>query len=261
MKLKLYQIDSFTDTVFKGNPAAVVPLKGKWLKTSVMQNIAAENNLSETAFYIKKGSKFHLRWFTPLTEVDLCGHATLASAYAEFFILGNKNKTIIFDTRSGELTVKKSGSKLVMNFPADNINKIKPLKELNSCFSTKPVEVIKGGSDYMLVFKTEKEIREMKPDFLKMAAIKTRGIIITAPGDKCDFVSRFFAPACGINEDPVTGSAHTTLAVYWAKRLNKTSLTARQLSKRGGALWCKIEGGRVNISGNAVKFMEGEIVI
>ncbi|PKL91464.1 MAG: isomerase [Candidatus Goldiibacteriota bacterium HGW-Goldbacteria-1] len=261
MKLKLYQIDSFTDTVFKGNPAAVVPLKGEWLKTSVMQNIAAENNLSETAFYIKKGDKFHLRWFTPLTEVDLCGHATLASAYAEFFILGNKSKLITFDSRSGELTVKKDGSKLVMNFPADIISEIKPIKELNSCFSAKPVEAIKGVSDYMLVFKTEKEIREMKPDFIKMAAIKTRGIIITAPGGKCDFVSRFFAPACGINEDPVTGSAHTTLAVYWAKRLNKTSLTARQLSKRGGALWCEIEGGRVNISGNAVKFMEGEIVI
>jgi PhzF family phenazine biosynthesis protein len=148
-----------------------------------------------------------------------------------------------------------------MNFPADTISKIKPIKELNSCFSEKPVEIIKGISDYMLVFKTEEEIRKMKPDFIKMAAIKTRGIIVTAPGKKCDFVSRFFAPACGINEDPVTGSAHTTLAVYWAKRLNKTSLTARQLSKRGGILWCEVDAGRVNISGNAVKFMEGEIEI
>ncbi len=261
MKLKLYQIDSFADNVFKGNPAAVVPLGNKWLKDSVMQHIAAENNLSETAFYIKKGSKFHIRWFTPLKEVALCGHATLASAYAEFFIRKNKSDFIVFDSQSGELKVKKDGKKLVMDFPADKIKKITAPKSLAGCLNKTPVEIYEGSFDYMLVFKTEKEIREMKPDFLKMASINTRGIIVTAPGKKSDFVSRFFAPAFGINEDPVTGSAHTALTPYWSKRLNKKSLTARQLSKRGGILWCEDKGVRVQIAGSAVLYLKGTIAV
>jgi len=238
-----------------------VPLKDKWLKTSVMQGIAAENNLSETAFYIKKGSKFHIRWFTPLKEVALCGHATLASAYAEFFIRKNKSDFIIFDSLSCEIKVKKDGEKLVMDFPADKIKKITAPKSFTDCLNKTPVEIYKGSFDFMLVFKTEKEIAEMKPDFLKMASINTRGIIVTAPGEKSDFVSRFFAPAFGINEDPVTGSAHTVLTPYWSKRLNKKSLTARQLSERGGILWCKDEGKRVHIAGSAVLYMKGEIFV
>jgi PhzF family phenazine biosynthesis protein len=261
MKLKLYQIDAFTNKVFSGNPAAIVPLRGKWLSKSVMQSVAMENNLSETAFYIHKDGKYHIRWFTPKKEVDLCGHATLACVYAIFYCEGYDKQEINFYSKSGALNVRKEGNYLTMNFPADTIREIKPSKRINSCFNTQPYEVLKGKTDYMLVYNNEKQILNLKADFSKICEIKTRGVIVTAKGKHSDFVSRFFCPAYGVNEDPVTGSAHTTLIPYWSKRLNKEKLTAIQLSQRRGFLKCTKKGGRVEISGRAQIYMTGEIDI
>lgn len=259
MKVKIFQVDAFTDELFKGNPAAVCPLQSNWLNDSVMQNIAFENNLAETAFYIKDENGYHIRWFTPSVEVDLCGHATLASAHVIFNHENYDGDFVNFNSRSGILNVKKDNDLLTMNFPADTIEKQILTDEFKECFDIQPVEVYKGKTDFMMVFENEEQIRNIKYDLSKISLIKARGIIITAKGDKCDFVSRFFAPQSGINEDPVTGSAHTTLTPYWSKILDKNELTANQLSNRKGFLICRNLGDRIEISGKAITYLTGEI--
>ena len=261
MKIKLFQIDAFADKVFSGNPAAVCVLE-QWLSDKMMQNIASENNLSETAFTVKKDNKYELRWFTPLAEVALCGHATLATAFVIFNIIEKDLTTINFQSKhSGLLQVTKNDDLLTLNFPADQPQEVEQMQELTSALGLSPQKVLKGKTDYLLVYSSQEEIESVKPDFNKLLKLDVRGIIITAPGDKVDFVSRFFGPAVGVNEDPVTGSAHTTLIPYWAIELGKTKLQARQLSKRGGNLECEFLGERVNISGKAVLYMTAEIEI
>jgi PhzF family phenazine biosynthesis protein len=260
MRIKFYQVDAFTDKLFGGNPAGVCPLDD-WLPDEVMQNIAFENNLAETAFFITNDVDFELRWFTPLAEVDLCGHATLATAHVLFDHLDYNRDKIIFHTRSGELTVRKDNGKLVLNFPVDIVKKIDAPDDLIKGIGKKPLEAFKGKTDYMLVYSSQKEIEEINPDFELIRKSKARGVIVTAKGDKVDFVSRFFAPLVGVDEDPVTGSAHTTLTPYWATVLGKKDLTAMQLSKRKGNLNCKLINGRVEIAGYAVTYLEGSIKI
>jgi PhzF family phenazine biosynthesis protein len=261
MKLKIYQVDAFTGTVFGGNPAAVV-LLNDWPDDKVMQNIAMENNLSETAFYVKKDNAYELRWFTPTVEVDLCGHATLAAAHVLFHHEHHTDSTIVFKSlRSGDLTVHKDGNYLTLNFPADVIEKTEITAELTSCFDTMPVDAWKGKTDYLLVFENESRIEALVPNLQQIARLNARGVIATAKGDTVDFVSRFFAPQSGVNEDPVTGSAHTTLTPYWSKKLGKTELTAMQVSARRGFLKCKNAGTRIEISGQAKTYLVGEIVL
>jgi PhzF family phenazine biosynthesis protein len=262
MKQKIYQIDAFTDTVFGGNPAAVCILDS-WLPNSLMQNIAAENNLAETAFAVKKGETYELRWFTPELEVDLCGHATLATAFVIFNYHNHIKNTIRFiSPRSGELVVEKQeGGLTTMDFPTDNINNVASNSEINKAIGLTPLQTLKGKTDYLLVYNSQTEIENIQPNFHLLNQLDCRGVIVTAPGTEVDFISRFFAPQCGIPEDPVTGSAHTTLTPYWSNKLNKTILTAKQLSSRGGELTCEYLGNRVKISGNAVCYLIGEIEI
>ena len=261
MKTKIYQIDAFTDKVFHGNPAAVCVLD-EWPADEKMQQIAAENNLAETAFAIRKGDDFELRWFTPTTEVDLCGHATLATAFVLYKYFNYPlDKINFYSINSGILSVEKKGNELILDFPTDIYEEIEIPHDLISALDKKPVEAFKGKTDYLLIFATQKDIEELKPYFNLLSGIKARGIIVSAPGNETDFVSRFFAPEVGVNEDPVTGSAHTTLIPYWSKRFNKNVLTAKQLSKRGGYLHCEYLGERVKISGQAVTYLIGEIEI
>jgi PhzF family phenazine biosynthesis protein len=262
MKVQLFQADAFTDKLFGGNPAAVCPLENGWLDDSVMQKIAMENNLAETAFVLKEKEHFQIRWFTPTVEVDLCGHATLASAHILFEQLNYHGNQIVFiSARSGELRVKKNGEVLSLNFPADTLEQI-PIEERHYAgLSKKPSKAFKGKTDIMLVYETESDILSFKPDFEKVKLLGGRGLIVTAKGNSSDFVSRFFAPQAGINEDPVTGSAHTTLTPYWAKELDKTTMSAIQLSERKGHLTCTLLGDRVEISGRAVTYLKGEIHI
>lgn len=260
MTIKLYQVDAFTDIVFHGNPAAVCILE-KWLDDHLMQHIAMENNLSETAYAVKNDDHYDIRWFTPVTEVELCGHATLATAHVLFTHLQYQGDEIRFTTRyRGVLKVRKDKDFLTMDFPADHSNKATPPPGLIASIGKKPQEVWKGKTDYLLVYPTEYDIQTMTPDFQRLGQVNARGIIITAPGNTCDFVSRFFAPTVGINEDPVTGSAHTTLIPYWANRLHKTDLSAQQLSKRHGLLRCSLQADRVAISGKAITYLIGEII-
>jgi PhzF family phenazine biosynthesis protein len=261
MKIPIYQVDAFTNERFKGNPAAVCPLDS-WLPDAVMQNIAAENNLAETAFVVFSGDKYEIRWFTPTVEVDLCGHATLASAYVLFNELGFVGDQINFIShRSGPLSVTRNGSTLALNFPVDSLTELPFKPEFAIGLSQAPCKVLKGKTDYLFVYDSEAEILDLHPDFEALKAHQVRGIIVTAPGETTDFVSRFFGPACGVNEDPVTGSAHTTLTPYWASVLGKTELSARQLSFRTGDLTCKLVGDRVEIAGEAVLYLRGEISI
>ena len=261
MKYSIYQIDAFTDKVFSGNPAAVCPLD-KWLSDDLLQKIANENNLAETAFYVKEDNEYQIRWFTPKTEVDLCGHATLAAAYVLFNYEKHTEQTINFySARSGKLTVSKHSDTLTLNFPVDIYESIELTENLIHGFDILPTYALKGKTDYVLVFETENQIKKIKPDLIQIAKLGGRGVIITAKGDDVDFVSRFFAPQSGIDEDPVTGSAHTTLTPYWSKMLNKTKLTAIQLSERKGYLHCNLLGDRVEISGNAKLYLIGEIYI
>ncbi|RDY59938.1 PhzF family phenazine biosynthesis protein [Flagellimonas nanhaiensis] len=262
MKLKLYQVDAFTDHVFGGNPAAVCILD-KWLENDTMQKIAQENNLAETAFIVQQNNIFELRWFTPETEVDLCGHATLASAYVLFNYHGVTDKIIKFySPRSGELLVeKKSNGWMTMDFPTDTIVAIRNIPELDAAIGLTPIKTLKGKTDYMMVFNSQQEIEAIDPDYHLLDQLDCRGVIVTAPGDQVDFVSRFFAPQCGIPEDPVTGSAHTSMTPYWSQILNKNKMTAKQLSKRGGDLVCEHLGDRVKISGKAMPYLIGEIDI
>lgn len=262
MKQKIYQIDAFTHQIFGGNPAAVCILNS-WLSPELMQKIAQENHLAETAFAVKKDDRYEIRWFTPEVEVDLCGHATLATAYVLFHFYNLDTDTIrFFSHRSGELIVNKADNGwLTMDFPADTLVAIKNIDEIDQALGKSPIKTFKGKTDYMLVYSSQKEIEKLEPNFFLLDQVDARGIIATAPGTEVDFVSRFFAPSCGIPEDPVTGSAHTSLTPYWSKELDKTKMTAKQLSKRGGDLVCEFLGDRVKISGKAVPYLEGEINI
>jgi PhzF family phenazine biosynthesis protein len=260
MKINIFQVDAFTDHLFGGNPAAVCPLE-EWLPDETMQNIAMENNLSETAYFVKTGDGFHIRWFTPLAEVDLCGHATLASAHVIFYHLKWEHSSISFMSRSGLLKVTRENDFITLDFPSDVIHKAELPEKLISSLHIHPLETYAGKTDFMIILGTQREIELIDPDFGLMKQSGGRGVIVTAKGDEVDFVSRFFAPQVGVDEDPVTGSAHTTLTPYWAERLGKSDLTAMQLSKRKGHLWCKYLGDRVGITGKAVTYFTGVINI
>lgn len=257
IKIKQYQVDAFAHRAFEGNPAAVCPLNS-WLKDELLQAIAEENNLSETAFFVPTENGFHLRWFTPVSEVDLCGHATLASAHVIFQILGYPKQIVAFETRSGTLTVERKGERLAMNFPARSPKPCSPPSALIEGLGRCPIEVL-AADDYIAVFDSEATIRAISPDFTKLCELNLRGVCVTARGESVDFVSRFFAPKVGIPEDPVTGSAHCALGPYWSSKLGKSCLNARQISKRGGDVLCQIDGDQVILSGHAVTFMEAEI--
>lgn len=260
MNLTVYFVDAFAENVFEGNPAGVVPLK-EWLSDATMQKIAMEHNLSETAFFVKEDDCYHIRWFTPEAEVDLCGHATLATSHVMFQHMEYTKDIICFKSRSGELSVKKEGELLVLNFPASKVEAKYIPTSLKTAFGIHPQECFKGRDDLMLIFKSESDIVNLKPDFSKMLESTARGIICTAKSEKYDFVSRFFAPSVGVNEDPVTGSAHTMLIPYWAKQLNKNKLAAKQLSKRGGILECRNLDDRVEIGGKAKTYLTGNIEV
>lgn len=262
MKLKQFQVDAFARRVFEGNPAAVCPLDA-WLPDATLQAIALENNLSETAFFVPAGPGFHLRWFTPVAEVDLCGHATLATAHVLFEELGYKGQAIEFMTRSGRLIVERRAGMLVMDFPAQPPVPCDAPAALLAGLGAPPIEVL-AADDYVVVFDDEEIVRTLTPDMAKLSTLALRGVCVTAPaapGSEIDFVSRFFAPRYGIPEDPVTGSAHCELAPYWAGRLGKLSLAAYQASARGGDVLCEVRGDRVILAGRAVTFMAGEIAI
>jgi len=261
MSQKIYQIDAFADALFSGNPAAVCPLDN-WLDADIMQKIAAENNLAETAFTVPVENGYEIRWFTPEVEVDLCGHATLASAYTLMNFEGFSGEKINFFSRnSGTLTVTKNGDFLTLDFPKDNLQKVEDLAIFEKCFAYQPIEAYQGNTDYLLIFENENQIINIKPNFSEIAKINARGIIVSSISENFDFVSRFFGPNCGVNEDPVTGSAHTTLTPFWAEKLGKTKLTAKQISKRGGVLECELKNDRVLISGKCKTYLKGEIFI
>ncbi len=262
MHVPLYQVDAFTDRLFGGNPAAICPLDS-WMPDDLLQKIAGENNLSETAYIVPSDAadhEFHIRWFTPTTEVDLCGHATLAAAWVVQEHLGRGPETVRFQSRSGILDVTRDADTLVLDFPAADAAPVDPVPALAEALGDEPEETLKAV-DYVAVFPSERVVAELAPDMRGLAQIDARGIIVTAPGRTCDFVSRFFAPGSGIDEDPVTGSAHCTLAPYWARRLDKTDLEARQISARGGELQCRLVGDRVHIAGRAVTYLQGAIEV
>jgi len=257
MELSIYHIDAFASELFEGNPAAVCPLK-KWLPDNLMQKIAFENNLSETAFFVQKGNGFHIRWFSPTNEVDLCGHATLASAYVLFNIL-NYNKNIIkFESKSGLLKVIKDDDNLILDFPAQPPIQCDTTQEIINALNITPIECLKS-EDLIAVLNDESDVQTIEPDFEQMTKFGLRGVIVTAQSKKYDFVARCFFPGLGIKEDPVTGSAYTQLAPYWATKLGKDLFNVKQLSARGGELTCELYKDRVLISGKAVKYLEGKI--
>jgi PhzF family phenazine biosynthesis protein len=259
--MKIFQVDAFAETVFSGNPAAVCPLE-RWLDDDVMQNIAMENNLAETAFVVPSGDGFHIRWFTPAVEVDLCGHATLATAHVLFNHLGFQGEGIpFFSHHSGPLNVYRQGDLLILDFPADKVESVEPTEDMHRAFNIKPKEYFRGKTNYMFVYENEEEILKAVPDLPVVKTLPLQGVIITAPGSQVDFVSRYFAPSAGIDEDPVTGSAHTTLIPFWSKRLGREALSAIQLSKRKGLLACKDLGQRVLISGKAKTYLIGDIYV
>lgn len=259
MKYDIYQVDAFTSKPFGGNPAAVVPLD-KWLPDETMQSIALENNLSETAFFVRGEDGYDIRWFTPTFEIDLCGHATLGSAHVLFEVLGVRDDVLRFHSKSGLLTVARENGRMVLDFPSRPAVPTDAPEGLFEAIGREPKEVLRSR-DYMLIYETEDEIRNISPDFSALGRIKTHAVIVTAPGSDSDFVSRFFAPEAGINEDPVTGSSHCNLIPYWAERLGKTQMFARQLSSRGGEIWCELAGDRVKIAGQAVLYLKGEIYV
>ena len=258
MELRIFQIDAFTEKLFSGNPAAVVPLK-KWLPPDVMQNIALENNLSETAFFVPEGDGFHIRWFTPVTEVLLCGHATLASSHVIFNYLDPTKKQVRFSSKSGFLNVKREKKHIVLDFPASGFEEIPLPENTDRAFDTRPRKCFRGREDLLFRFQREEDIRLLRPRMEYLKTFDARGIIITAASRQFDFVSRFFAPLEGIDEDPVTGSAHTMLVPFWADQLNRKKLVAKQISKRGGILYCRHSGDRVEIGGKAATYMTGRI--
>ncbi|MGK7392760.1 MAG: PhzF family phenazine biosynthesis protein [Candidatus Cyclobacteriaceae bacterium M2_1C_046] len=261
-KIKIYQVDAFTDKLFGGNPAAVC-IFDEWPEDELLQNIAAENNLAETAFLVKNNTGYDIRWFTPTVEVALCGHATLAGAYVVFNHLDFAGDTVSLQSRySGVLKVTKNEQLLTLDFPADTISKSDIPDGLKEALgTTEIIEAYKGKTDYLLILKDKEQVIAVNPDMYLLNQIEARGIIITAKGNEVDFVSRFFGPRVGVPEDPVTGSAHTTLIPYWSRKLNKKKLTAMQLSKRGGKLNCELADNRVFIGGEAILYLEGIITI
>jgi len=262
-EIKIFQVDAFTDKLFRGNPAAVCILN-EWRSDNQMQSIAAENNLSETAFVIKKNiGEYAIRWFTPTVEVNLCGHATLASAFVLFEFFEPDAKEILFiSPRAGNLSVRKNDQLLTLNFPTGTLRGAAIGEEMINAMGMAPLEAYQGPSDLLLLFESQEQVALLKPNFPMLSKLLgTIGVIATAPGKGVDFVSRYFAPGDGIDEDPVTGSAHTLLTPFWAKRLKKELLTAKQISKREGHLICKFCGDRVEISGNAILFLVGSIFI
>jgi len=260
MKLPLFQVDAFAEDLFQGNPAAIIPLN-EWLEGSLMQSIAMENNLSETAFFVPTNLGFEIRWFTPAAEVNLCGHATLAAAHVIFEEASYPKDEVAFGSRSGILHVRKTKDLLQLDFPANQLSSIDAPNLIIKALGKLPVACYKGKTDYLLLYNEEEEIREMNPNFSNLAKTDARAVIVTAPGKEVDFVSRFFAPATGVDEDPVTGSAHTFLVPFWAQKLGKTEFRARQLSKRGGELRCTLQGNRVLIAGKTKTYLRGEIFI
>jgi PhzF family phenazine biosynthesis protein len=261
MRIPLYQIDAFADGPFTGNPAAVCPLNA-WLPEDVMQAIAAENNLSETAFFVPEGEGYRLRWFTPTTEVDLCGHATLASGFVVFRWLRPERSRITFQTeQAGQLTVARDGDLLALDFPSRPPAACAMSEPLAAALGQRPTTLL-AARDFLAIYESAGDIAALAPDFAALAALDRFAVIVSAPGTGgTDFVSRFFAPARGVDEDPVTGSAHCTLIPYWAQRLGKNRLSARQLSRRGGTLSCALDGDRVTIAGRALPYLEGTITI
>jgi len=257
MKITIYQVDAFTVSVFGGNPAAVCPLNN-WPEDQILQNIAAENNLSETAFFVKEDN-YHIRWFTPEIEVNLCGHATLASAHVIFNHLGYDKDVIQFESKSGILKVFKNEDLLTLDFPTADLSSAIIKGDFSEALGKLPIGLFQADQKLLAVYENEQTIKEINPDFNKLSKLDYMGVIVTAPGDSSDFVSRFFAPKVGINEDPVTGSAHTLLIPFWSERLNKKELHAFQLSKRKGELFCENKGDRVWISGYGVTYLTGEI--
>ncbi len=255
----LYQIDAFAEKVFEGNPAAVVPLQ-QWLPDELMQAIAAENNLAETAFFVEENSIYHIRWFTPVAEVKLCGHATLASAYVLFEFLAYEQSSISFMSLSGELNVTKQGELLTLDFPVQRPITCELPKALSQGLGKMPIACYEN-EDYLVVFDNEDDVLAIEPNHESLKQLKHRGVIVTVPSSDYDFVARFFAPKYGIDEDPVTGSAYTQLVPYWAKKTGKSQFTAKQVSKRGGQLWCELKEERVLISGHAALYMKAEITV
>lgn len=260
MTFKLFQIDAFADGVFSGNPAAVVPLES-WLPTELMQQIAMENNLSETAFIVKEGNDhYSIRWFTPKTEVDLCGHATLASAHVLFNHIGTIGSKVTFDSNSGELSATKRSDFIWLDFPSKPPKPVSMPKQIPEAFGVMPIYT--GlNTDLLVVVDSERTVASVRPDMRIIKQIDARGVILTAKGNQEDFVSRFFAPSVGVPEDPVTGSSHTVLTPYWASKLGKNELNARQISERGGRLKCRLDNDRVLIGGMAVTYLKGEIKV
>jgi len=262
-KLRLFQIDAFTSRVFRGNPAAVCPLE-QWLDDATLQSIAEENNLAETAFFVPQEEGFHLRWFTPKCEVDLCGHATLAAAFVIFTELERGRQSVRFDSRSGPLWVRRDTSRLVMDFPALRLKPcLNPPAVLMEGLGKRPEELFSAETDknYFAIYATEEDVRAIRPQFNLLEQLHPSGVVVTAPGKNADCASRYLAPSYGVPEDQVTGSIHAALTPFWAARLNKPQIHARQVSPRGGELFCEDKGDRVEIAGQAVKYLEGAIYI
>jgi PhzF family phenazine biosynthesis protein len=258
----MFQVDAFTDRLFAGNPAAVVPLE-QWLDDATLQSIALENNLAETAFFVPEAHGFRLRWFTPTVEVKLCGHATLASAHVLFEVLEPGRREVRFETRSGTLTVSASGDKLVMDFPRWQLDPVAEIPgALTDGLGAMPQQVFSTaeGENLFAVFGAERDVAELAPDFARLKTLAA-GVIATAPGERSDCVVRYFAPFYGIDEDPGTGSIHCALTPYWSERLRKNSVHSRQVSKRGAELFCELKGSRVEISGSAVRYLDGWIEV
>jgi PhzF family phenazine biosynthesis protein len=259
MKFPLFWIDAFTDKVFGGNPAAIIPLE-RWLDTALLQRIAFQNGLSETAYFVRTGPQTaQLRWFTPLVEVDLCGHATLATAFVLYNVLGQTGDLVSFETKSGTLTVARKGELLQLNFPAQPAEAAEPTLALLNALGKRPAYCAKANGRWLCVYVSENAVASLAPTMDLLMPVLPGRIIVSGPGTDCDFVSRFFAPDAGILEDPVTGSAHCTLVPYWATKLGKTALHARQISQRGGELWCELSGDRVLMSGKGALYLKGEI--
>jgi len=259
MKISIFQVDAFTSELFCGNPAAVCPLES-WIDDKILQLIAYENNLSETAFFVNENDGYRIKWFTPTCEVDLCGHATLACAYIIFNEIDSTVSNIKFFSNSGELNVTRNSDLISLDFPSLPPKISKNSENLNSAFNIEPIEVLEA-EDYLLIYDNEQQIEKISPDVNLLKEIDLRGVIVSSKGNDCDFVSRFFAPKYGIDEDPVTGSAHCTLIPYWSEKLRKKKLHAKQLSERGGELFCEMKNDRVIISGQAVEYLRGEIEI
>jgi PhzF family phenazine biosynthesis protein len=257
MRIPLYHVDAFSDKAFGGNPAAVCPLPS-WIDDGLMRSIAAENNLVLTAFFTPTPRGYHIRWFTPTVELELCGHATLASAHVVFEHLDRDSQSVSFESKGGVLRVDRLADMLELNFPTLPATRIAELPALASALGATPLETWRAKS-LLAVFGSERHVRALNPDFEAIRQLDAFGLIATAPGDDVDFVSRFFAPKVGVPEDSVTGSSHCTLTPYWASRLGKSSLNARQISARGGELWCRLAGDRVKIAGHVKPYLSGTI--